>query len=219
MSPDLLYSAVVLRTPQVSRSIGDERDCCACVNYILHSAAPLLQPSILEAHIASLRNMVSKGRDVQAVVAWQQLALLIQSGRVSRSSFDWFVESVFAAAAGPSSPALRMALAMALRACVITHQLPPVPILTRFLSCTLVPEPAVDEVRRCSCTVCASAFPQRVKHVFFVCVFADVFAADHGIFHAACSRRVYHWLARGTWIALVLNFCNTTLRCSCLLSP
>jgi hypothetical protein len=175
-SPEFFHSEFVSRaTPQVSRSIGDERDCCACVNYILHSAAPLLLPSVLEAHIASLRNMVSKGRDVQAVVAWQQLAVLIQSGRVPRSSCDWFVESVSTAAAGPSSPALRMALVTALRACVIAHQLSPVPILSRFLSCTLVPEPAVDEVRRCCCIMSAFRSASSMS-VCFCCVYLPTFS-------------------------------------------
>ena len=132
---------------QISRSIGDERDCCACVNYILHSAAPILLPPALEAHIASLRAIVSKGRDVQAVIAWQQLALLTQLGRIPRSSCDWIIDAIAAAAAGPSTPALRMALATALRSCVIAHQLPPLPLLSKFLSATLVPEPAVSEVR------------------------------------------------------------------------
>jgi hypothetical protein len=113
----------------------------------MHSAAPLLQPAALEAHVNSLRIIVSKGRDVQAIVAWQQLAVLTQLCRIPRSSCDWFIDAVAAAAAGPSSPALRMALATALRAFVIAHQLPPLPLLSRFLSFTLVPEPAVNEVR------------------------------------------------------------------------
>ncbi len=140
---------------QVSRSIGDERDCCACINFIMHSAAPLLLPPALEAHISYLRIMVSKGRDVQAVVAWQQLAVLTQLGRIPRSSCDWFIDAIAAAAAGPSSPALRMALATALRSCVIAHQLSPLPLLSRFLSFTLVPEPAVSEVPCCSFTMVA----------------------------------------------------------------
>ena len=95
---------------QFARSFRDERDCCACINYIL----PLLPPaaiSALEAHIASLRIVVSKGRDVQAVIAWQQLVLFSQMGRVPRSSSDWFVDAIATAAVGSSSPALHMALA------------------------------------------------------------------------------------------------------------
>jgi hypothetical protein len=107
----------------------------------------LLLPSHLDLHITSLRSVICNGRDVQAVIAWQQLALLTQLGRIPRSSCDWFIDAVAAAAAGPSSPALRMALSTALRACVVAHQLPPLPLLSRFLSCTAVPEPAVDEVR------------------------------------------------------------------------
>ncbi len=144
----LSLSRLFLNTFQVSRSIGDERDCCSCVNFIMHSAAPLLLPAALEAHISALRIFISKGRDVQAVVAWQQLAVLTQSGRIPRSSCDWFIDAVAAAAAGPSTPALRMAFATALRAFIISHQLPPLPILSRFLSFTLVPEPAVNEVCR-----------------------------------------------------------------------
>jgi hypothetical protein len=220
-SPDFFHSAFVSRAPpQVSRSIGDERDCCACVNYILHSAAPLLLPSVLEAHIASLRNVVSKGRDVQAVVAWQQLALLIQSGRIPRSSCDWFVESVYTAAAGPSSPALRMALVAALRACVIAHQLPPVPILSRFLSCTLVPEPAIDQVQSCCCCFMSAFRRASSMCVCVYCVYLPTFfSADHGIFYPACSRCLHHRLAWGMSIALASKKCNTALRCSYLLSP
>jgi hypothetical protein len=144
--PFICTSAELSSASQISRSIGDERDCCACINYILHSAAPLLLPSALDAHVNSLRTIVSKGRDVQAVVAWQQLALLTQLARIPRSSCDWFIDAIAAAAAGPSTPALRMALATALRAFIIAHQLPPLPLLSRFLSCTLVPEPTSTEV-------------------------------------------------------------------------
>jgi hypothetical protein len=138
---------------QISRSIGDERDCCACINYILHSVAPILVPSILDVHITSLRSVVSHGRDVQAVVALQQLALLIQLGRIPRSSCDWFIDAIAASAAGPSTPALRMASATALRACVITYQLLPVPLLSRFLAFTLVPEPSLSDVRNFVCSL------------------------------------------------------------------
>jgi hypothetical protein len=95
---------------QFARSFRDERDCCARINYIL----PLLLPaaiSALEAHIASLRIVFSKGRDVQAVIAWQQLVLFSQMGRVPHSSSDWFVDAIATAAVGSSSPALHMALA------------------------------------------------------------------------------------------------------------
>ncbi len=90
--------------------------------------------------------MISNGRDVQAVIAWQQLAQLAQLGRIPRSSCDWFIDAVAVATAGPSSPALRMALSTALRTFVIAHQLPPLPLLSRFIARTAVPEPAVDEV-------------------------------------------------------------------------
>ncbi len=175
--------------PQISRSIGDERDCCACINYILHSSAPLLLPSALEAHVNALRSVVTICRDVQAVVAWQQLALLTQLGRIPRSSCDWFIDAIAAAAAGPSTPALRMALATALRAFIIAHQLPPLPLLSRFLSCTLVPEPASNEV---TFNNCVHSHTPRTPHKNNL---SSLSLADHGGVHSTCARCFHHWAA------------------------